>query len=271
VHISEAILGQPYSAQAVDAFIQRNELLYSGYSSDSYAKDAMVEVFVDFTEIIRPKADLTFVLLGVKITALTDRFLTVAAEHQLLFQRLKALGVKQIKLLTQSPGDATKFETRTIKFEGAPVRNVANRVRIVSIDRLPHRHMLTLFQASERSKVTTGDHSPIEVFSMGGIPLLELFEFKRDHARSLIRIANGVDDQLGQIAERLFYNFQAVNITRYPKTGEFAYNRNTIVQASFALERLHGMMDVWDRFIQELRAHSCWPPLERIVRERLAL
>src|ERR1700722_11638520 len=116
VHISEAIFGQPYSPQAVDAFIQRNELLYSVYSSDPCAKDAMVEIFVDFTEIIKPKADLTFVLLGAKITALTNRFLTIATEHQLLFQRLKALGVKQIELLTQSTGDATKFETRTIRF-----------------------------------------------------------------------------------------------------------------------------------------------------------
>ena len=131
--------------------------------------------------------------------------------------------------------------------------------------------MLTLFQASERKKFTTGDHSPLEVFSMGGVPLLELFEIKRDHARSLIRIAQKVDARLGKIAERLFYNFQTANITHYPKTDEFAYNRNTIVQASFALERLHGMMDVWDRFILELRAHSCWPPLERIVRQRLAL
>lgn len=244
--LQESILGSSYSSDAIETFSAQSKL-YFGYAAVPLTKILFAEIISRCNSMNWDVDSLVFVLVG-----------TIHPDEDYR-PFLGRAGVDNLELY--KPNEAGRLAKQTFVL-GAGDLNV----RLITLPSVNHEHFISLMRASEKIKLSGGDQSTGEVFSMKGVPIYENLFHKEGFSASLMRLL-GQDRQLGELAPVLFSHL-GPNKDRMRKISKlslknyrFFYNfiNNSTLQA------------VWDRFIDRMHSNHNFLTKINPVIDRLLL
>ena len=294
--LSQAILGEPFSQNALQSF-DTSTKLYFGYSQLPASKEAFVEIMAQISSLANENAQsLCFVFAGLELSVITgismnlimgidatqkevqETFALMGDSGKLdftkwdFFKRIGKLGFNEVELIWSPSKYTNSFTSKVVPVNEVKIPHQVRSIRIICKDSFDNSVFLTLLKASEKETLVTGDQSPTEALSLGKIIVNEYLPHKMSFMRDLAMVARKVSEAFTKPLALLFGGLNISQTEHYSSPTWREFSASKIGHITQALQTVRKQESLWQGFIQKVHdSYNCFPKIANLVQEGLEI